>query len=206
MKTTNDKFSTAWAPNVILVDADFLDNVAFDFTVNFERMLERRLPKADLCHWINCIALDGGLEPGTNEVQVHFLHSKEKEHLQFFRLTKFHDEAPKLRFKEDLNNLPFIDHIGNFRLFAFPVEKIVSAKEFFLQSMNMLAQSDTVHRLMVVHDMSENAGQLKSICAGAKNKDITLFAMEPQSGRGFQHQILAYSVMSALGIRGDELP
>ena len=44
MKTTNDKFSTAWAPNVILVDADFLDNVAFDFTVNFERMLERRLP------------------------------------------------------------------------------------------------------------------------------------------------------------------
>ena len=28
-----------WAPNVVLVDADFLDALAFDFTVNFERML-----------------------------------------------------------------------------------------------------------------------------------------------------------------------
>lgn len=63
---------TKWAPNVVLVDADYLDNVAFDLTVNFERMIGRRIEQADLCHWIDCIALDSGLRPGDNEVQVHF--------------------------------------------------------------------------------------------------------------------------------------
>lgn len=60
-----------WAPAVILVDADYLDRVAFDLTVNFERMIGRRIPEADLCHWVDCIALDGGLRPGNNQIQVH---------------------------------------------------------------------------------------------------------------------------------------
>ena len=30
---------TKWAPNVVLVDADYLDNVAFDLTVYFEGSL-----------------------------------------------------------------------------------------------------------------------------------------------------------------------
>ena len=42
--------TTAWQPNVILVDADYLDAVAFDLIVNFERMIGRRIPPADLCH------------------------------------------------------------------------------------------------------------------------------------------------------------
>ena len=39
---------TKWAPAVILVDADYLDAVALDLTVNFERMLNRRVATADL--------------------------------------------------------------------------------------------------------------------------------------------------------------
>ena len=37
-----------WSENVIIVDADYVDRVAFDLTVNFERMLGRRVPKADM--------------------------------------------------------------------------------------------------------------------------------------------------------------
>ena len=119
---------TKWAPAVILVDADYLDAVALDLTVNFERMLNRRVATADLCHWLDCVALDGGLRPGNNEVQVHMLHSKDKAALNNFQPSKF---------DEDLNGLSFDDQLGHFSLFAFPVEEVVSLDELFLQSLNM---------------------------------------------------------------------
>ena len=34
----------------MLVDADYLDDTAFDLIVNFERMLGRRIEQGDLCH------------------------------------------------------------------------------------------------------------------------------------------------------------
>ena len=43
---------TKWSENVILVDADYVDAVAFNLIVNFERMLNRPIPKADLAQWL----------------------------------------------------------------------------------------------------------------------------------------------------------
>ena len=37
-----------WSENVIIADADYVGNVAFDLIVNFERMIGRRIPPADL--------------------------------------------------------------------------------------------------------------------------------------------------------------
>lgn len=37
-----------WAENIILADAEHIDKVTFDLTVNFERMLGRRIPQADM--------------------------------------------------------------------------------------------------------------------------------------------------------------
>ncbi len=36
-----------WAQNVIIADVDYIDKVAFNLTVNFERMIGRRIPPAD---------------------------------------------------------------------------------------------------------------------------------------------------------------
>jgi hypothetical protein len=57
-----------WKENVILADADYVDKVAFDLTVNFERMIGRRIPKADLAQLLECVALDGGIRPSTSGV------------------------------------------------------------------------------------------------------------------------------------------
>ena len=57
---------TKWSENIILVDADYVDKVAFDLTVNFERMLGRQIPQADMAKWLECVALDGGLRPTTD--------------------------------------------------------------------------------------------------------------------------------------------
>jgi hypothetical protein len=36
-------------------------------------------------------------------------------------------------------------------------------------------------------------------------KRVTVFAMQPMTGGAFRQEILGYSLMAALGIRGDEL-
>jgi hypothetical protein len=59
-----------WSENVVLVDADYVDSVAFNLIVNFERMIGRRIPQADIAKWLDCIALDGGIREGENEIQV----------------------------------------------------------------------------------------------------------------------------------------
>lgn len=188
--------SAQWAPSVILVDADYLDRVAFDLIVNFERMIGRRIPEGDLCHWLDCVALDGGLEPGDNKVQAHFLHSKGKERLDNFNPS---------RFEADLNGLAYKDRLGDFSLFAFPVEEVVTMDKFFVESVQMLLEAKEVEQLMVVGDMDAYGVALKDACRHNKVKDLTLFAMEPLTGRGFQQEILGYSLMSALGIRSEEL-
>lgn len=187
---------TKWAPTVVLVDADYLDTLALDLTENFGRMLNRRISVADLCHWVDCVLLDGGVRPGKNEVQVHFLHSKEKTVLQHFQPSRFAD---------DINGLSFDDNLGHISLFAFPVEEVVNADEFFLQSLTMLADVKEVERLMVVGDMRAYGQAVKDICSQTDGKQITLFTMEPQTGQGFSQEILGYSLMSALGISSDEL-
>ena len=65
--------------NVILVDADYVDKVAFNLIVNFERMIGRRIPQADFAKWIDCVALDGGIREGEQETQVILLHGKQKK-------------------------------------------------------------------------------------------------------------------------------
>lgn len=189
--------NSQWAENVILVDADYIDRVAFDLTVNFERMIGRRIPPADLCRWLDCIALDGGLRPDTGAtVQVLFLHSGDSDKLRHFQPGHYADE---------LDGKAFRDHIAEFTLHSFPVEEVVTAEAFFEQSLTALCDAAEVKRLMVIGDMDNYAAGVKRICAATDGKDITLFAMEPVTGRGFACEILGYSLMNALGIRAEEL-
>ncbi len=185
-----------WAPAVVLIDAAYLDHVAEDLTRNFSRMIGRPISKADLCHWLDCVALDSGLRPGNNELQAHFLYPKEMKALNYFEPSRFDD---------DLNGLSFDDNLGHFSLFAFPVEEVVRTDEFFLQSLTMLADAKEIKHLMVVADMKAYGTDVVKICQQTDGKQITLFSMEPISGEGFQQEILGYSLMAALGISADEL-
>ncbi len=187
---------TSWNETVILVDADYLDRVAFDLIVNFERMIDRRIPAGDLCHWLDCIALDGGLRPGDNAMQAVFLHAKEKQRLDYMTPGDF---------AADLDGKAFRDQLGEFTLLSFPVEEVVSAADFFIQSAEALIEAKSVKRLLLVGDMEEYGNRIKSLCAKAEETDITLFTMEPTPGRGFSQEILGYSLMSARGIRSEEI-
>ena len=195
--------NTQWSRNIILVDGDYVDSVAFDLTVNFERMLGRRIPKVDLARWIDCIALDGGMREGRDsegETQVIFIHSKDHKTLENFQPGGY---------EEDLNAKAFKDTLGEFVFSSYPVEEIVKHDDFFLDILKTVVNHKDVHRVMAIpnaeHPELWNALRhaLKDI--DDEEKRVTLFAMQPLEGGNFKQEILGYSLMNALGIRSDEI-
>lgn len=183
--------------NLLLVDADFADQVAFGFTVNFERMLERRVERADLADWLECLALDGGLRPAEQQVQCVFIHPKPMEAFKCF--------APA-RFADELDGKAFAGRLGEFLLQSVAVEPMVEKGELFCQCLHAACHDKGVERLMVVADMDAYGDRVKQIVADADHKDVTLFALQPLTGRGFAQELLSYSLVHALGVSADELP
>ena len=187
---------TRWSETVVLVDADYVDSVAFNLIVNFERMLNRPIPKADLSHWLVCVALDGGLKEGENDIQVVLVHCKEKEVLENFVPSVFETELDGKAFRDE--------RLGEFKLSAVREEDVADADNLFMQSFMALADEKDIKRLILVPDMEQHGAKIRDVAARTDGKEVTLLVMEPQTGRGFRQEILGYSLMSAMGIRGEE--
>lgn len=190
-----------WSENVILVDADYVDKVAFNLIVNFERMLGRRIPKADFAKWVDCVALDGGIRQGEHETLVVLVHQKEKPGLDNFTPGSFADE---------LNGKAFKDHLGEFTIGAYPIEGIADGENYFTEVLQLITVQKDVKRLMVVPD-AENGIIYNKVRATLDRLDendpkrVTVFAMQPMPGGNFRQEILGYSLMAALGISADEI-
>lgn len=195
--------NTKWSRNIILVDGDYVDNVAFNLIVNFERMIGRRIQKADTARWIDCIALDGGMREerdSDGETQVIFIHSKDKTALDNFNPGSY---------ETDLNAKAFKDTLGEFIISSYPVEEVVKHDDFFLDVLKTVVNHKDVHRVMAVPN-AEHAPLWEEIRHALRDIDdeekrITLFAMQPLSGGNFKQEILGYSLMNALGIKGSEI-
>lgn len=192
--------NTHWSENIIIADADYIDKVAFNLIVNFERMIGRLIPPADIAHWLDCIALDGGIREGENEIQVVLIHEKGKSELTNFRPTKY---------TEELDGKAFKDHLGEFSITVLEVEEIVSKTQFINDILGAAAIQKGVKRIMVVPDGEDGVTyqQLRGALQHVEDEDkrITMFAMQPMPGGNFRQEILGYSLMAALGIRSDEL-
>ncbi len=188
---------TKWSENVILVDAGYVDAVAFNLTVNFERMLNRPIPRADLAHWLVCVALDGGLSEGLHDVQVVFVHDREHKRMEYFAPSDFVGE---------IDGKAFLDEkLGEFKMCAVQTEQPVTLEDLFLQSLETLADSKDINRLIVIPDMERCGDRVRSVLGRTDGKELTALVMEPGAwGRNVRQEILGYSLMSALGIRGDE--
>ncbi len=189
-----------WCENVILVDADYVDKVAFDLIVNFERMLGRRIPQGDMARWLECIALDGGLRPQTSDTR----------HQTSIQVVLLHKQAQMQNFQPgvfaDLDGKAFTGPLGEFMVSCVQVEEMVTMDDLFIDSMQVISNAAEVRRLIVV----PNAEQLyNKVREGLRHADdekrITVLAMQPMEGGNFRQEILGYSLMAALGIRGEEL-
>lgn len=186
-----------WSENVVIADADYIDKVSFNLIVNFERMLNRRIPQADLARWIDCIALDGGIREGDNHVQVILIHSKQQEALANF--------CPS-HYATELNGMAFRDHLGEFAISAFPTEPIVTQQDFLLDILSMACAQDSIKRIMLIADTTQMLGKIKAVLkhVDEEKKRITLFDMQPLTPGPYRQEILGYSLMNAMGIKSEE--
>lgn len=191
-----------WSENVIVADADYIDKVAFNLTVYFERALNRRIPKADFSTWAVDIALDGGLREGKHETQVVLVHDKKKRQLDYFAPSLFDSELNAQAFKHD--------RMGEFIINSVSVEPSVASKgQLMADLVRMFCDQKNVKRVMVVPD-SEQGDGYEAVARTLRPEDddekrITLFAMQQMPTGNFRQEILGYSLMNALGISADEL-
>ena len=194
--------NTKWSEIVILVDAEYVDKVAFDLTVNFERMLGRRIPQADTAQWLECIALDGGLRPTANSqkptatCQVVLIHDKKQQQLDNFLPGRC----------ADLDGKAFSGQLGEFLISCVQVEEMVTKDDLYIDSLQIIANATEVQRLMVVADSDRLYNKVREALRQADpDKHITVFTMQPMASGNFRQEILGYSLMAALGIKAEEI-
>ena len=191
---------TRWSENVILADADYVDKVAFNLIMNFERMLGRRIPKADLAKWVDCVALDGGLRAGGHETLVVLAHRKEKTQMENF--------APG-NYAAELDGKAFKDSLGEFVISAVAIEEIADSEDYLTEALRLVTAQKEVKRVMVIPNAEDpyiyNKVREALNRVDDDEKRITVFAMEPKPGGNFRQEILGYSLMAALGITSDEI-
>ena len=189
-----------WSENVILVDADYVDKVVFDLTVNFERMIGRQIPKADMAQWLECVALDGGLRPQPSDtssqttIQVVLLHKQQQM-----------ENLVPGSFAE-LDGKAFTGPLGEFLISCVKVEDLTTMDDLFVDSMQVISNAAEVKRLIVVPDAEHIYNKVREGLRHADDeKRVTVLTMQPMQGGNFKQEILGYSLMAALGIRSEEL-
>ena len=188
--------------NVIIVDADYIDDVAFNLTLNFERMLDRRIPAADFSQWIVNIALDGRMKPGNHETQVVVLHDKAKRQLDNYVPSSLEQELDKQAFKDET--------VGEFIINTIATGgKVTEKDEVMLDFLKIVLSHKEVSRIMIIPNAED--GNIYNLLRNAlrdiddEEKHVTLFAMQPMEGGNFKQQILGYSIINAMGITADEI-
>ena len=199
---TLDTNNIKWSENVIIADADYIDRVAFDLTVNFERMINRRIQPADMAQWAVCIALDGGLREGEHETQVVLIHDKKAIAMKNFRPSNYETDLNAKAFKDD--------KLGEFIFSSYPTEEKMAGKdEFLVEVARTVCNTKEVKRVMVIPNSEDGDAydQLRDMLRKVDDDDkrITLFAMQPMPGGNFRQEILGYSLMNALGISAKEI-
>ena len=196
----NNLHEEKWSENVILIDADYVDKVAFNLIVNFERMIGRRIPQADMARWIDCVALDGGIREGAHETLVVLIHQKDQ--------TKLENFVPS-DYTKELDGKAFKDNLGEFSIAAYPIEDIAGSEDYFADALQLITAQKEVKRIMVIPNAEDpyiyNKVRETLNSLDDDSKKITVFAMQPMPGGNFRQEILGYSLMAALKIKSEEI-
>ena len=216
IETTN----IAWGENVIIADADYIDSVAFNLTVNFERMIGRHIPQADMAQWVECIAMDGGCrriadpkEQKKTVTHVILVHSKEADEMHNFNPGTFDHTASSGNI---LNGQAFTGDMGEFIFHTVAADESSDSMTKFdiiADVLSAMADIEQVKRIMLIPDLDDSNSPAFSILTPVlrfldrecQDKRITTFAMQPLTGMPSRTEILGYSLMAALGIRAEEI-
>jgi hypothetical protein len=197
-----DSSNIKMSENVIIADADYLDYVAFQLSVQFERMLGRRIPSADLSRWAMNIALDGGLRADgqPHETQLVLVHEKQHQRMDNFVPSAYATELNAQAFKDE--------QLGEFLVNSYEVGEVVDKTAYITDVIRTVNEHPEVRRVMIIPngEQGDSYAEVRRVLRDAPDdKRITVFAMQPMEGGNFRQEILGYSLVNALGIQADEL-
>lgn len=211
--------------NVIIVDADYVDSVAFNLIVNFERMIGRHIPQADMAQWAECIAMDGGVnylkegEKPEGSTHVVLVHDKKSTEMNNFNPGVYEAASAAeqgANAASVLNGQAFTGQLGEFVFSAVAADEkseTMTKHDIITDVLAAMADEPSVSRVMVVPNLDPGSDSimelllpvLRHLDRECQDKRITLFAMQPLTGVPCRTEILGYSLMAALGIRADEI-
>lgn len=175
----------------ILIDIQYVDFVAGDMRKYYRKQLGREIPKGNLAYWLDCVALDAGLRPGDNSIQVYFVHDKALEALEQFEPACM---------KEEIDGKAFADNLGEFSMQSLPVEDIVSRQQMIADCVLTLAEDKATDAVVVVsEELERNNEALKDA------QRIMHCSMGYAEGYEQETLVLGYSLLSALGISPEEI-
>lgn len=221
METPNIQKSTE---NVIIVDADYVDSVAFNLIVNFERMIGRHIPQADMPQWVECIAMDGGLnhskdgKPLTCNTHVVLIHDKKNSEMNNFNPGTYDEKGAREgdTTQTILNGQAFAGDLGEFSFSTVESDEkaeTMTKSDIVTDVLAAMVDEPSVKRIMVVPNLDPETDTisdlllpvLRHLDRECQDKRVTVFAMQPLTGMPCRTEILGYSLMAALGIRAEEI-
>ena len=168
---------------VMLIDAAFLNYVVSDLKSYFEKILNRPLREIDLSLLTTYLALDAGISEGDNKAQLLFVYDKDSSKLLFCKPADL---------KEELNGVAFSSQFGEFSFAGVPCEEMVTRED--------------VKKLIVISFNEEYGDKVRTALNAVKEKEVIQFRMsEPDGVVEYHWEMLAFPLMQALGIKGDEL-
>ena len=187
-----------FAEKVILVDASYINKVTKDLSLHFGNVIGRELPRADLPIFLECVAMDAGVQSGDNVLQVLFVYEKEHSKMEAFNPGDL---------KKELNDVAFKSQLGEFQLNTFEPSDMADRETFFLESVKLVADAKEVKHLVVIPSEAEYGDKLPEIFEKVDGKEsICVFGMNPlEPSDKFRWEMMGYAGLQALGIRPDEI-
>lgn len=182
---------------VVLIDAAFLNFVITDLKTYFEKTLARPLQDIDFSVLTTYMMLDAEMSGQKNDVQFLLIYDKDSQHLI---------NCQPSALKDELNGVAFQSPFGEYSFASVPCEGMVSREELFLDLLSIVADSADVNKMIVVSFNEEYGDKVSKLLNDVEGKDILQFRMnEPDSPVNYKWDMLAFSIMQALGIKAEEL-
>lgn len=183
---------------VILIDAGYLDETVGGMRDYFAPIVHRNLPKVELAAMLEGVALDAGIRPGNNQIDVILIYDRRNPVLK---------NCNPSDLNEDLHCVAFQSSLGEFQFSSFSTEGMTTREAMYADFAGALSVSTGTKLVMLVGDVSTFSNEVVEDMKKAKERTICYFGMEARDEKEFPFPFhhLGFAILHALGVKPGEL-
>lgn len=185
--------STKLSENVVIADLEFLNSCITQSIQHLQNITGGELKPIDIAELATCVALDGGVPVGNEEVQFIFVCNGKNKSINNCGAVKSVDE---------IDGKAVRTAVGEIAFYAVNSEELVSSEELFCDLLELALDSADVKNLISVADMSKYSEAVDKILSQESKKNVTVLAMQQVEERKFYKvDFIGYALMKSLGVR-----